>query len=311
MPNVSVNIPCFNSGRFIEETLKSVLSQTYTDFEIIVMDDGSTDDTGRIINSFGDSRIKYFYKNNEGLSETRNKGIVASAGEYIAFLDHDDLWLPQKLEKQIAKFEGKGLGLVFSDSYILLDGIREKMTYFDRCNPKRGFVFEDLLLENSNFIPLSTVVIRRDAFKEVGYFKKEFKIGEEYELFLRAADKYMFDYVDEPLAIYRIHENNFSVRKELFVKEALDILEFWKNAHPELLGRHKERFLRKEAALFGEMANFYAMNSRKKEALENFSRSLGRYESPAVLIKKYILSALGCAGYKAVNRLFNRMRYAA
>ena len=310
MPKVSVNIPCFNSARFIEETLNSVLSQTYADFEIIVMDDGSTDDTGRIVNSFGDSRIKYSYKNNEGLSETRNKGIFASSGQYIAFLDHDDIWLPRKLEKQVAMLEEGDLGLVFSDCYILRDGKKEKMTYFDRCRPERGVVFEDLLLESSNFIPLSTVVMRRDAFKEIGYFKKEFRIGEEYELFLRAADKYRFDYIDEPLAAYRIHENNFSGRKELFVTEALDILELWKKRRPELSCRMKDRFLKKEAALLGEAASFYALNSRKHDALENFNRSLDRHGNKAVLMKKYILSIFGCTGYKIANRLFNRTRYA-
>ena len=311
MPKVSVNIPCFNSASFIEETLNSVLSQTYADFEIIVTDDGSTDYTGRIVNSFGDNRIKYFYKNNEGLSETRNKGIFASSGQYIAFLDHDDMWLPRKLEKQVAMLEEGDLGLVFSDCYILRDGKKEKMTYFDRCRPERGVVFEDLLLESSNFIPLSTVVMRRDAFKTIGHFKSEFRIGEEYELFLRAADKYRFDYIDEPLATYRIHEDNFSDRKELFVKEALDILELWKRRRPELLCRMKDRFLKKEAALLGEAASFYALNSRKHEALENFNRSLDRQGSTNVLIKKYILSIFGCAGYKVANRLFKRARYAA
>ncbi len=303
MALVSVNIPCFNSAKFIGETLKSVLNQTYTDFEIIVMDDGSTDGTGRIVNSLRDSRIKYFYKANEGLSETRNKGILASAGKYIAFLDHDDIWLPQKLEKEMAILETGDAGLVFSDCYISRGGIREKMTYFDRCKPKRGLVFEDLLFDSSNFIPLSTVVMRSDIFKDIGYFKKEFKIGEEYELFLRAAHKYKFDYVDEPLAEYRIHENNFSARKELFIKEAFDILEFWKKACPELLDRNKERFLKKEAALLGEMANFYAMNSQKKKAMENFNISLERFGNRNVLAKKYILSALGCAGYKCVKKI--------
>ena len=110
MPKISVNIPCYNSAAFIRETLESVLNQTYRDFEVIVMDDGSGDETGKIVKSFSDSRVKYFYKNNEGLSETRNKGIAASSGEYIAFIDHDDLWLPEKLEKQMELFNKNFVG---------------------------------------------------------------------------------------------------------------------------------------------------------------------------------------------------------
>ena len=101
MPKVSVNITCFNSEKFIRETLSSVLSQTYGDFEVIVMDDGSTDGTGSIVKSFSDARIKYFYKKNEGLAETRNKAFEASGGEYIAFLDHDDIWQPDNLQIKV------------------------------------------------------------------------------------------------------------------------------------------------------------------------------------------------------------------
>lgn len=311
MPKISVNIPCFNSSVFINQTLESVLGQTYRDFEVIVMDDGSTDDTKSKVHAFRDGRIKYFYKANEGLAGTRNRGIAASTGEYIAFLDHDDLWTPQKLEAQMAILErDRDVGLVFSDAHVLKDGKKERATYFDRCKPKRGSIFEDLLLESSNFIPLSSVMMRRNVFDEIGCFKTEFKIGEEYELFLRAADRYRFDYVDEPLAVIRMHEGNFSARKEIFVKEAFDILEFWKTERPELLARAKERFSKKEAALLSEIANFYALNSRKPEALENFNRSLVRYNSRGVLMKKYILFLLGCGAYKMISALFNRIRYA-
>ena len=311
MPMTSVNIPCFNSSRFISQTLRSVLDQTWRDFEIIIMDDGSTDDTREKVGAFHDSRIKYFYKANEGLSETRNKGIVASCGEYIAFLDHDDLWVPEKLKKQMAAFENdKDVGVVFADAYIFKDGKKEKATYFQRCGPRRGFIFDDLLLERSNFIPLSSVMMRRQVFDRVGHFKKEYKIGEEYELFLRAADKYRFDYIDEPLAIIRMHEGNFSNRKELFVKEALEILEFWKKERPELLATNMEKFLRKEAALFAEMANYHALNGRRREALANFDLSLARCKSKAIFAKRCAFSILGSGGYKLLKDFFNKIRYA-
>lgn len=305
MPKISVNIPCYNSAPFISETLLSVLNQAYGDFEIIVMDDGSRDETGEIVRSFNDKRIKYFYKENEGLSETRNKGIAASSGEYIAFLDHDDLWLPEKLEKQMALFDKKGgLGLVFSDFYLLKNGSRENATYFSKCRPKRGYIFEDLLFGEASFICISTVIMRKVMFDEIGYFKNEFDSGEECELFLRAARGNEFDYIEEPLAAYRLHPGNFSNRKDIYVKEAFDILRLWEEKEPALFVKNKERISKRKANIFADAANFYALNSRKTEAVHNFSLSLDNYADINILAKKRILYFFGCRGYRFLCGLY-------
>ena len=309
MPKVSVNIPCYNSGRFIKETLESVLAQTYGGFEVIVLDDGSTDDTAGIVKSFSDTRIKYFYQENAGLAETRNKAIALSSGEYIAFLDHDDLWLPEKLEKQMDFLEkNTGTGLLFSDFYLLKDGRREKTTYFGNCAPKRGHIFENLLFDEATFICISTTVMRRDIFDKIGYFKKEFKSGEECDLFLRVAKDYELDYIDEPLAAYRLHPGNFSNRKEIYIKEAFDILRFWEEREPELFARNTGKILRKKANIFADAANFYALNSKKDDAMTNFKLSLENYRNNNILIKKYVLSSLGCTGYKIINSLSGKVR---
>lgn len=305
MPKISVNIPCYNSAPFVRETLLSVLNQTYADFEIIVMDDGSRDDTGEIVRSFNDKRIKYFYKENEGLSETRNKGITASSGEYVAFLDHDDIWMPEKLEKQITLFEKKdGLGLVFSDFYLLRNGARENATYFSKCPPKRGYIFEDLLFGEASFICISTVMMRKVIFEKIGYFKKEFDSGEECELFLRAARDNEFDYTEEPLAAYRLHSGNFSNRKDIYVKEAFDILRFWEEKEPGLFSQNKGRILKRKANIFADAADFYALNLKRTEALRNFKLSLENYANVNVFLKKLILSFLGCRGYKLLCGLY-------
>lgn len=309
MPKISVNIPCYNSAAFIRETLESVLSQTYGDFEIIVMDDGSSDDTAKIVKSFTDSRVKYFYKDNEGLSETRNKGIAISSGEYIAFLDHDDLWLPDKLEKQIALFKKKdGLGVVFSDFFLLKNGCRESATYFSKCQPKRGYIFDDLLFDEAGFICISTVMIRKAIFEEVGYFKKEFESGEECEFFLRAAKDNEFDYIDEPLASYRLHAGNFSNRKDIYVKEAFDILRLWQVKEPGLFVQNKKKLAMRKANIFADAANFYVLNYKKKEAAHNFKLSLEHYMNVSVFIKKWILIFFGCGGYKILNGFYGALR---
>ncbi len=308
MPLVSVIVPLFNSERYLQETIAGVLAQTFRDFEIILMDDGSKDSTAKIVRSFNDPRIRYFYKENEGLSETRNKAIRESKGELIAFLDHDDVWLEEKLAKEVALLTGNdALGLVYSDAYILFNDKTSGVTYFKRSNPKKGMILKDLLFDSVNFIPLPTVLMKRKVFDEVGDFNKDFKIGEEYELFLRVAEKYEFDYVDEPLAKYRIHNNSFSNKKDLFVKEHFMILDIWKNKRPDLFisDESKNRVLRKEADLYNELGTFYALNLNKDKALDNLKLSLEKKFRKNTAIKKIFVQYLGVNIFKIIFNLIS------
>lgn len=304
MPKVSVNIPCFNGERYIRQTIESVLSQTFSDFELVIVDDGSTDDTSKIINSFSDVRVRYFYKRNEGLASTRNFAFRESKSEFIALLDQDDIWLKDKLEKQLELFKrDKNVGIVFSDAYILdNEKIREK-TYLERCKPSRGFIFENLLLDGSNFIPLPTVILHRKVFEQVGIFNTRYRLAEEWELFLRVAQEFSFDYINEPLACYRLHEANFSRNKDIYVNETLEILNNWKNAKGDLFKQNSERFSKKQAGIYLESAVFYALNGKKSEALTNLNFALNKHRCTKTLLKKMILLVLGCRAYGIVRRL--------
>lgn len=225
MPRVSVTVPCYNSEPFIAETIESVLAQTFSDFEIVVVDDGSQDRTGEIVQSFGDSRIRYFYQENQGLAKTRNRLIELAEGEYVAFLDHDDVWLPQKLERQIALFQRQAeLVLVYADCYVIDVTGRIISRWSRREKLFRGWVFERLLM--ANFIPLATVVMKKAVFQEVGEFLP-YRIAEEYDVFLKCAARYPFDYVDEPLACYRIHPGQSSKNYEIALRELVMIYEYW------------------------------------------------------------------------------------
>lgn len=147
MPKVSVIIPVYNCENFIEETLKSVLSQTYKDFEVIVVDDDSKDRTGEIVNVIKDKRIVYIHQENGGVSMARNNGILNSKGEYIALLDHDDLWLPEKLERQMPTLESNSkIGLVYSDCHIVDSKGRITGRSFKDHPPHRGNIIPDLFL---------------------------------------------------------------------------------------------------------------------------------------------------------------------
>ncbi len=226
MPKVSVTIPCYNSERFIAETIQSVLDQTFTDFEIIIINDGSSDKTEEIVRSFAGPRVKYFYQKNMGLSKTRNKLLELSSGEFIAFLDHDDVWFPHKLEKQMVLFEkNPEVVLVYSDC-LVVDANGESTGRWIRQNKLyRGMVFRELL--SCNFIPLSTVVLKKTVFREVGNFLP-YRNAEEYDLFLKCASRHLFDYVDEPLAKYRIHASNYGrMHSDVAFKETIEIYNYW------------------------------------------------------------------------------------
>lgn len=202
---ITVIIPTYNRADYIEETIQSVLNQTYQNFEIIVSDDGSTDNTKEIVESFNDRRIKYIFHENSGLpAVTRNRGIKQSSGEYIALLDSDDLWLPDKLKKQIGEFEKNGnIGLVCTKSFHFN---KEKKWIQYKHLSEKDFTFKSLFLRNN--IICSSVVIKKSVLDDVGLFNENPKIqsGEDYELWLRIAKKYEIKYVNIPLAKYRNHE---------------------------------------------------------------------------------------------------------
>src|SRR3990167_692982 len=162
-PLVSVIMPTYNHAQFIGEAIDSVLNQTYKNLELIIIDNYSEDNTEEIVKSFNNQRIKYVkFRNNGVIVASRNVGMKMAKGKYFAFLDSDDLWLPNKLEKQIPLFERDGkVGLVYSDIILFNEKGKEKRS-FEFKKPHRGNVFPELLLEN--FINTQTVLIRKEAF---------------------------------------------------------------------------------------------------------------------------------------------------
>ena len=205
---VSVIIPTYNYGRFISNAIESVLMQTHPVTEIIIVDDGSVDDTDAIVSRFG-NKIQLLKQRNKGVSSARNTGIEKSTSELIAFLDADDSWLPNKLEKQVAKFIGdENFGLVHC-------GMREFDDETGSVNALHleggeGWLAADIaLLERPAIIgPGGTILVRRDVFDDVGYFDERLTNGEDWEFCLRVARKYKIGFVAEPLVNYRNHGAN-------------------------------------------------------------------------------------------------------
>jgi glycosyltransferase involved in cell wall biosynthesis len=205
-PTVSVVIAAYNAARWIAETLDSVLAQTFRDFEVIVVDDGSTDQTSEVVAGYRD-RIRYLRKENGGEPSARNVGIRATRGSYIAFVDADDLWLPEKLQLQMELLSRRpDLAWVYSDA-IAFDGETGQELYKISEGAKlcAGDILRPLLL--CSFIASPTPVIRRDVFEAVGYFDEspDLQIGEDWNMWLRIAAKHQVGLVTRPLARHRLH----------------------------------------------------------------------------------------------------------
>jgi len=208
-PTVSVIIPAYNQANFIDKAIESVLRQTYQDFEIIIINDGSKDNTEEIVKNYSDFRIRYIcHANNMGVSKARNTGIRASRGDYIALLDSDDEFLPERLGRQVQLLQNKSseVGVVCSWSY----NIDEKGNYISkRYLPKKdGYIYEDLLSTNPISVP--TVLIRKECFEKVGLFDNLLDGQEDWDMWIRIAKYYKFSLIKTLLAKRRIHPNRIS-----------------------------------------------------------------------------------------------------
>jgi len=202
---VSVIIPTFNRGYIVAEAIESVLSQTYRDFEIIVVDDGSTDNTREVLEPYRD-RIRYFYQENKGVAGARNKGIEESRGAFIAFLDSDDIWLPEKLERQRQLFDHcPELGLVYTRFWrVYYGGQKKKLEPKDKYL-KKGYIYPQVLF--TYLIWAGSVMARKDCFNRVGRFNTSLPLVQDRDMWLRIAREFKISFVNEPLVINRIQKD--------------------------------------------------------------------------------------------------------
>lgn len=208
MRNVSVVIPTYNYGRFISEAIDSVLAQTYPIDEIVVVDDGSTDETEEVVRGFGE-RLRYVKQDNSGVCSARNRGVAETKGDYIAFLDADDIWEAGKIEKQIAMFgSDREIGLVHCGMREF-DSITRETTRF-HLDGQAGWVADELLLwERPAIIGLGTAtLVKRVAIDAVGGFDERMKVGEDWDFCYRVARLYKVGFIPEPLVNYRNHGVN-------------------------------------------------------------------------------------------------------
>jgi len=208
---VSVIIPTYNRREYVQEAIDSVLAQTYPHYEIIVVDDGSTDGTGDVLKAKYGDRIRYVWQENQGESAARNRGIEMARGEYIAFLDSDDLWMPEKLEKQVAFLEAHpDVGAVICQALAIdAEGSqREGMPVLGGGLKLEDLSIERLLYKNSAVGPGTVLVSRRCLVQEIGGFDVSIRYGEDWDFVLRLRLQTGIGIVPEPLAKVRLHRSN-------------------------------------------------------------------------------------------------------
>ncbi|MFG6098298.1 glycosyltransferase [Leptothoe sp. ISB3NOV94-8A] len=245
MPLISVIVPVFNSERTIAETLQSVLKQTFVDFEVIVVNDGSQDSTLDKIAAINDQRIKVFSYENSGVSFSRNRGVSHASGDFIAFLDADDLWTTDKLMSQVTALQQSPQAVV---AYSWVDCIDEAGTFLrNGRHPKyTGNVYQKLLL--GNFLESgSTPLVRKQVFQDAGGFNTALLTNEDWEMWVRLAKDYEFVLVPEVQVLYRISARSKSFNLTRHEQTRLRIIEQVFEQVPETLQYLKPKCI----------ANFY------------------------------------------------------
>lgn len=226
---VSVIIPTYNRAYIIERAINSVLNQTYENFELIIVDDGSQDNTEQIVKSIKDKRIRYIsLGQNRGPAVARNEGVRQSLYDYIAFQDSDDEWKVDKLEKQMRKLQKtSGAAMVYC-SYQTDTG----QVYPQKWIPqeqRQGRIFPYLL--RGNMIGTPTMLMRKECFQAVGGFREDLRCIEDHEFVLRFAHEYLIAYIDEDLIYVYTSVNGVNSQMDYIITAKLYIIEKWKREY--------------------------------------------------------------------------------
>ena len=222
MPEVSVVIPTYNSVRYLTEAVDSVLAQTFRDLEVIVVDDGSTDETELVMRRYPEP-VRYIRQKNAGVAEARNRGIREASGRYIAFLDADDTWYPHKLERQLAELRRRPDCRFCYSAFTVVDPDLAPLGI--RGSERRGSPLEDLLLRGNVIGSICTVLCERELLESSGGFDPELSQCADWDMWVRLATATPFAYVDEPLVTYRHHDGNMSRSAPLLEHDSLVVLE--------------------------------------------------------------------------------------
>lgn len=232
-PAVSVVVAAFNMGLYIQAAVNSVLQQTCDDLEVIVVDDGSKDNTAEVMSQFaGNARVRYIQQQNQGQPRAKNCGIRAARGRFIAFCDADDIWVPDKLARQLPLFDqDPAIGVVYGQTATIdPQGVR---TGEVSTHGPSGAVLQQLFIKN--FVPFGTAVVRREVIDSIGMFDESLAMGIDWDLWLRTATRWQFGYIAEPVYLYRVWPGQMSRNWLGRYEHAFRIMEKFLASYPSLL----------------------------------------------------------------------------
>jgi glycosyltransferase involved in cell wall biosynthesis len=287
MPKVSIIIPTYNCAEYITEAVESALNQTFRDFEVIVVDDGSTDNTKLVLDKFI-KKISYIYQENQGVAVARNNGIVRSTGDYISFLDSDNKWKLNLLAESVPVLETENaVGLVHSGKIrITEDGkIIEGVRRNHNVKYLSGYIYHNLLLRKAH-INLSSAVMRKNCIDDVGLFDVNLsKIGcEDRDLFIRIARKYKVKYIDKPLYYGRYRSTSMSANYENMLRGRYYIVDKY---CPPKRGLH---FFRNRAlsSIHLQKADSCVWKSDYEQGLEQYYKAIGLFPFNLILYVRFV-----------------------
>lgn len=274
-PKVSIIIPVYNGEKYITHAIESVLAQTYKNFEIIIVNDGSTDSSFEKIKPYLTlPNIKYIEQENKGVAAARNTGIKNSTGELIGFLDQDDLWLPYKLQVQVDYLiNNPDVGLVHSSrEYIYENEVKGPPASSWPTNVA-GMCFKDLFIRNQ--ISVLTVLLRKECLNRVGLFDESISFADDYELWLRISRSYHIGYIDRIVSFYRYHEQNTSHNWVGMLRAELKVIETILMKFPEIYQELGDTVVKNRLhELYYKTANFYLYLDKQESARQYYWKAL-------------------------------------
>jgi glycosyltransferase involved in cell wall biosynthesis len=272
-PTVSVVVAAYNHEKYVRTLLESILAQTFQDFEVVIIDDGSSDSTGDIIEEYArkyQDKIRFVRQENKGLVDTVNLAFRMSRGKYIAPVGSDDVWLPEKLAKQVQKFdEDPSLSLVYTDLNIIDEKGNVTSRYSRSVKPYWGQITNQFFV--SNFISGIVVMYKRELFEKYGYWDPRYKIASDYEFSLRVSPYIKVGYIDEVLALYRVHKNSSSLGNEATGIEGLEVRKRFVASHPNLVGKNAVRLA--YAKSYFRIGEAYSIKNDRKSAIKYYANA--------------------------------------
>jgi glycosyltransferase involved in cell wall biosynthesis len=276
-PLVSIVINCYNGEKYLRKSIESILDQSYKNLELIFWDNHSTDQSRNIIKSYDDSRIKIFFsQNHTTLYQARNLALKECKGDFVSFLDADDYYLRDKIAKQLLYFKDEKVGVIYSNYYRYYEDIKKKKLLTNKMLPSGNLT--QYILEESQ-ISFMTVIVRKKSLDSLEFnFDPKYSIIGDYDLLYRLSFNWNFYYINEPLAVYRIHDENFSKNSILFIDELKD----WYN-------KNYNSFINKKNYIYKKIIFFQALEYLSKKNMLKFFTEFWKYPMSFDKIKLFLI----------------------